>query len=221
VRVAGLWRYPVKGLLGEELTLATLDEHGVRGDRAWAVVGADGKLGSGKTTRRFRRMPGLFSMSARTIGSGAVVVTVGDWSGEVDDPETARRVSDVVGEPITLQPASAIPVRVHDEGPVHVLTTASVAWIGADVRRFRANVLLDVAGDGPVEDAWVGRDVSLGDVRLRVTQRMPRCVMTALAQDDLAFEPSLVRELERRNDSRLGICADVVRGGTIGVDGPA
>jgi uncharacterized protein YcbX len=200
VRIAGLWRYPVKGLLGEALDEATFTEHGVTGDRSWAVVGADGKLGSGKTTRRFRRMPNLFTMSSAIVDD-VVVVTVGDWRGEAGDPATAQRVSDVVGEPVTLQPASAIPVRVHDEGPVHVLTTSLLD--GEDARRFRPNVVLD--GDRVLEG-----DLALGDVVLRVLAPMPRCVMTTLAQPahGLGFEPRLARLTE------LGVVAAVAVPGT-------
>ena len=203
MRIAGLWRYPVKGLLGEALDEATFTDGGVAGDRSWAVVGADGKLGSGKTTRRFRRMPDLFTMSSAIVG-GTVIVTVGDWRGEVDDPDTAQRVSAVVGEPVTLQPASEIPVRVHDEGPVHVLTTSLLA--GEDPRRFRPNVLLD--GD----EALAG-ELALGEVVLRVTAPMPRCVMTTLAQPahGLTFEPRLARITE------LGVVAEVVTPGTVHV----
>jgi uncharacterized protein YcbX len=200
--VVGLWRYPVKGLLGEALDVAAFDEGGVVGDRAWAIVGADGKLASGKTTRRFRRMPGLFTMSATTGDDGTVVVSGAGWSGAVDHPETARRVSEVVGEPVTIRHSSSIPVRVHDEGPVHVV---SAAELPADVRRFRPNVLLD--GD-PVEPGDV---VDLGRVVLRATHRMPRCVMTTLAQPShgLDFDPSLARVQE------LGVVADVVEVGTL------
>ena len=203
--LAGLWRYPVKGLLGEALDTATFGERGVDGDRAWAVVGTDGKLGSGKTTRRFRRMPGLFTMAARTVGD-EVVVTGEDWEGSVRDPATAAFVSEVVGEAVTLQPATAIPVRVHDEGPVHVLTTAELS--GHDVRRFRPNVLLE--GDLRLEP---GALIDLGDVVLRTTHAMPRCVMTTLAQPahGIGFDPSLARI------AQLGMVAEVIRMGTLHV----
>ena len=201
MRIAGLWRYPVKGLLGEPLEAATFTEQGVVGDRSWAVVGADGKLGSGKTTRRFRRMPGLFTMSAATVDD-VVIVTVGDQRGEAGDPAVDRLVSEVVGEPVTLQQASDIPVRVHDEGPVHVVTTALLD--GEDVRRFRPNVQLE-------DDPALEGDLRLGDVVLRVTGPMPRCVMTTLAQPPhgLGFEPRLGRI------SELGVVADVVVPGTM------
>ena len=57
--VAEVWRYPVKSLRGERLDGAACSARGIDQDRRWAVLGADGRIGSGKTTRRFRRMPGL------------------------------------------------------------------------------------------------------------------------------------------------------------------
>jgi uncharacterized protein len=42
--VASLWRYPVKSILGEELTATEITERGVLGDRAYALVDSvDGK----------------------------------------------------------------------------------------------------------------------------------------------------------------------------------
>jgi len=40
--------------------------------RIWAVRGKDGRIGSGKTTRRFRRMPHLLSLTAHTDPNGVV-----------------------------------------------------------------------------------------------------------------------------------------------------
>jgi len=213
MRVVGLWRYPVKGLLGESLDRLPLDDRGVVGDRWWAIVGADGKLGSGKTTRRFRRMPNLFTMSARTVDDD-VLVRVQRFEGSVRDPETARCVSDVVGEPVTLEPESA--VRHHDEGGLHLVTTASLRLLdGIDARRLRPNIVLDVDGTGFVEESWIGSELALGDVTVRITSRMPRCVMPTLAQSDLSFDPSILSKIEDRNDGCLGVVAEVVRPGVL------
>lgn len=203
MRVVGLWRYPVKGLLGEALDALPFDDRGVVGDRRWAVYGADGKIASGKTTRRFRRMPGLFTMSSRTGDAGDVLVTVDGWTGSATDPATAGRIAAVVGEPVTLRVEQD--VRHHDEGGVHLLTTAELD--GADPRRFRPNVLLD-----GVDPLRAGDVVELpGGVRLRVTGPMPRCVMTTLAQPahGLPFEPGLARTTE------LGVVAEVLEAGTL------
>ena len=38
--VVGLWRYPVKSMMGEELNAAEVTERGLVGDRRFAVVDA-------------------------------------------------------------------------------------------------------------------------------------------------------------------------------------
>lgn len=70
------WRYPVKSMGGEQVDASWADAGGLLGDRVWAVQDSDGKLGSGKNTRRFRRMDGLLELSARyPAGTGPVAGT--------------------------------------------------------------------------------------------------------------------------------------------------
>ena len=53
--VASLWRYPVKSMLGEELSATEVTEQGLLGDRAYAVVdSADGKAATAKNPRNGR-----------------------------------------------------------------------------------------------------------------------------------------------------------------------
>src|ERR687897_415742 len=52
--VAGLWRFPVKSMRGERLEQAELTEHGLVGDRAYALIDTDtGKVVSAKSVRLF------------------------------------------------------------------------------------------------------------------------------------------------------------------------
>ncbi|HEV2887924.1 MAG TPA: MOSC N-terminal beta barrel domain-containing protein [Jatrophihabitans sp.] len=57
--VALLARYPVKSMRGEQLASAEVERRGLVGDREWAVYTPDGGIGSGKSSRRFRRVDGL------------------------------------------------------------------------------------------------------------------------------------------------------------------
>ncbi|WP_204037573.1 MOSC N-terminal beta barrel domain-containing protein, partial [Actinoplanes utahensis] len=57
MQITEIRRYPVKSMLGEQIPAAVLGARGLTGDRLWAVRDADGKFGSGKNTRRFRRIP--------------------------------------------------------------------------------------------------------------------------------------------------------------------
>ena len=52
--VAGLWRYPVKSMLGEELNDAEVTERGLLGDRRFAVIdAATGKVAGAKNPRKW------------------------------------------------------------------------------------------------------------------------------------------------------------------------
>ena len=53
--VAGLWRYPVKSMMGEELNATEVTERGVVGDRHYAVVDpSTGKVAGAKNPRAVR-----------------------------------------------------------------------------------------------------------------------------------------------------------------------
>jgi uncharacterized protein len=63
--VAGLWRFPVKSMRGERLEQAELTEHGLVGDRAYALIDSDtGKVVSAKSVKLF---PSLFGCRAAFV----------------------------------------------------------------------------------------------------------------------------------------------------------
>src|SRR5260370_33870042 len=63
--VASLWRYPVKSMLGEELSAGEVTDRGLLGDRAYALVdSADGKAATAKNPRKW---PTLFGFRATFI----------------------------------------------------------------------------------------------------------------------------------------------------------
>ena len=226
MHVAALWRYPVKSLLGERLEQLEVDERGAVGDRWYAVTDANGKFGSGKTTRRFRLMRGLFEYGARTEG-GRVVVRLPDGRElAVGDPALDAAFSERYGEPLRILPEDG--VSHFDFGPIHLLTTASLRWLGTrlggdatDPRRFRPNVLLDVEGEELVEDGWLGETIELGDVVVRVVARAPRCVMPTFPQSELGPRPDVLRRIVRDNVQDFGVYAEVVRPGTISLSTPS
>jgi uncharacterized protein YcbX len=60
--VVALWRYPVKSMQGEELNASDVTERGLLGDRAFALLDADGgRVASAKNPRKW---PNLFSFRA-------------------------------------------------------------------------------------------------------------------------------------------------------------
>ena len=108
---------------------------------------------------------------------------------------------------------------------VHLLTTATLDRLRAlypqgrfEVRRFRPNIVVEIpSGEKSfVENGWIGRTITLGDeVRLRITEPCPRCVMTTLPQGDLPKDPGILRTAAQYNEVSVGVYAAVLRGGTI------
>jgi uncharacterized protein len=225
-RVGQLWRYPVKSLGGEQLAEARLDMRGVVGDRVLAVRDARGKLGSGKTTRRFRLLRGLLDFSAETGTDGGVVVRTPDGARlRVGDPELDALLSARYGDRLAVAAEARVPH--FDAAPVHLLTSASLGWVGrelaptaGDARRYRPNIVLETDGTDLVEEQWLGSTVQIGSCALRVSEKVERCVMPSYGQDGLPREPGLLRFLVERNGKTLGVYAAVLRPGTIRVGDP-
>jgi uncharacterized protein YcbX len=225
VHVAALTRYPVKSVVGEDLTAVNVDRRGVEGDRLWAVRDADGKLGSGKSTRRFRKMDGLLSLSASYDGPIPVVAFPDGTSVRGDDPEVHERLSRHVGRAVRLACEDDVPH--FDEADLHLLTTSSLARISelhgspVDARRARANLLVDNGTDeGFDEGDWLGRTVRIGDVELRILRPMERCVMVTMPQLGLPEERGLLARIGEANETNLGLVAEVVSPGRMRVGDP-
>ncbi|MGH3370453.1 MAG: hypothetical protein ACRDPR_10655, partial [Nocardioidaceae bacterium] len=133
----------------------------------------DGKLGSGKNTRRFRRMDGLLTLAASYDGDHPVVHLPDGRSLTAGDPALDRALSVLVGRPVTLGRESE--VSHFDEGPVHLVTSAALATVAqahgapVDWRHTRANLLVDLRAEGLPEHGWVGHRLRVGaEIVLRV-----------------------------------------------------
>ncbi|WP_319452645.1 MULTISPECIES: MOSC domain-containing protein [unclassified Mycobacterium] len=128
---------------------------------------------------------------------------------------------------LTLARFSTPPGIFADLSPVHVLSMASLASLSTDgtpydVRRFRPNVLVtvdDTAAEFP-ESAWVGGDVVLGPVVLRVTNPTIRCVVPTRPQPGVELDRGLTRRLHEATDRFLGVYADVTTPGVVRVGDP-
>jgi len=219
-RIIRLWRYPVKSMLGEECAYLDVDRRGAVGDRLFAVRDADGKFGSGKTTRRFRKIDGLLRFRA-AYEDDAPRITFPD--GRVirgGDPNIHAALSEALGQPVTLSREAAISHL--DAGPLHLLTTASLAWLRnilpdahIDDRRFRPNMLIDLPGSTQKERRWLGKTLCVGEVVLLVRDLTERCVMVNLKQADLPDDSRVLRGLGHDAIPQFGVYAEVLVPGTI------
>jgi MOSC domain-containing protein len=230
VNVVELWRYPVKSLQGEQVDAVEVTTTGLAGDRAFALF--DAETGFGLTARR---VPELLFASARTRADGTVAITVPDGTVASDDDA----LSEWLGRRVTLRgresglerrfenpvdfedeantvwmPFDGAPGAFHDSARAQVSLVSTGTLGGWDRRRFRANVLLDDAG----ENELVGSDVALGDATLRLTTRIPRCVMTTRPQPDgIERDLDVLRTINREREGCLAVGALVLAPGSVRV----
>jgi len=219
-RVIELWRFPVKSLVGEAVLSIDVNGRGFDGDREWSVKTEDGRLGSGKTGRRFTAVPGLLDVRAAIV-EGRVLVTYPDGTQAfADDPAAEERLSVLVGRRVSFDLEGDEPH--FDDGPVSLMGSASLAALSAeqgtlvDRTRFRANVIV-ATDEAFVEDTWVGRDIEVGAVRLHVDKMLPRCVMVNMSTADLPEQPGNLTALGRIHQACMGVVASVVGAGRMSV----
>ena len=145
--------------------------------------------------------------------------TIDQYHPDVEGADPGGNRDKVIDQPLgsalfaAIGMPSPIPVGSFlDAFPLSVLTTSTLAQLNElqpgsqfDARRFRMNVIVDSGQAGFIENAWVGRQLVLGDaVQVHVAMPDIRCVMTTLAQDDLPKDTDVLRALVRHNRLQVG-----------------
>ncbi len=231
MRVAELWRYPVKSLQGQRVDASEVGPEGLAGDRRWALF--DTSTGLGLTARR---VPDLLFASGRLTTDGGVEVVLPDGTVTTDDAV----LSAWLGRPVELRAAGQVPGGRRYENPSDVRDDGEYDWdafdgargafhdsnrtrvslvstgtLGTwDRRRFRANVVLAGAG----EDELVGRRVHLGSAELDVVQGVPRCVMVTRPQPGgIGRDTAVLKTVHRERGGDLAVAALVARPGAVAV----
>jgi uncharacterized protein len=219
--VAALWRYPVKSMAAEDLAAVEVSWHGLAGDRRWAFI-RDGQVRSGFPWLTIRERPELahyrprFAEPDRPNASKTLVRTPAGGEFDVADPALAAELGP--GVRVIKQNRG-----IFDTMPLSLLTTQTLAGlgrlIGTDLAagRFRPNVLVQALGGDFPEDAWVGRMLRIGELRMRVDQRDERCVMVTVDPVTLARDPAVLRAIARERDDRLGVYGSTVQPGRVAV----
>lgn len=228
MRVAELWRYPVKSLQGERLDAAELGRHGIAGDRQWAIF--DVGTGFGLTARR---APDLLFGSARLREDGGVEITLPDGTVASDDdalsawldrPVELRKAGEVrapryenpedieTESPESWQPFEGPEGAFQDAFSVTLLSTATIG--DRALRRFRANVVLDGGG----EDELIGSTTRVGDALVDVAEGVPRCVMVTRAQPGgIEIDREVLRWVHRERKGLLSVGGPITREGAVRV----
>jgi hypothetical protein len=221
--VKALWRYPVKSMAEESLGSVAVDWQGLAGDRRWAFV-QPGKQSSNFPWLTIRELPAMNQYRPRLLdpdrpeASAVLVRTPQADELDVTDPALAT----ALGDGVTLIKQNR---GTFDWLPLTLLTTETVAAVSRlvgepmDPLRFRPNIYVEstVGQDFP-EDAWVGRTLRIGTMRMRGDERDGRCVMVNVDPATTDSNPAVLRTIARERGNCLGLHGSTQSGGQVRVD---
>ncbi len=223
-----MWRYPVKSLRGERLDEAEIGVEGVAGDRRYAIF--DLATGFGLTARR---VPELLFAAARTRPDGSAEITLPDGSVARDD----AALSKWLGRDVVLRSTEQVTQRrfenpedfeneatgrwepfegsngaFQDSGNAAVSLLSRPSMRDWEQQRFRANIVLDEAG----ENDLVATRIRLGAAVLDVRKSLERCVMVTRPQPGgIDRDLDVLRTIHRELDGCLAIGAVVSAPGQV------
>lgn len=236
LRLAAIWRHPIKAHGRERLAEVDLDAGTtLPGDRAWAVVHEAARASPGEWSpchnfARGAKVPALMAITARTLPEGLIELRHPERPDLVFDPATeAAEFLDWVAP--LMPEGRAAPTGLIPAGDRGMTDSAfpSIALFGRashrcveqkvgralSTERWRANLVLD--GTGPWQEfEWVGRDIRIGDAVLAVRERIGRCLATAANPDTGRRDADTLGALEALIGVQdFGVYAEVTRGGRV------
>ncbi|ANS77164.1 sulfurase [Paenibacillus yonginensis] len=212
---------------GEALETCTIETYGMRGDRVcsfrdeskqdwWKYVTA-------------RNTPAMLTYQARYHDEERLVqVTASDGRVMGWDEELLQEIQGLVKKPISMsRMMEPHPEAQHsqllsvDGASLLLVTDASLRKLEAlwgkpvDQRRFRGNFVIALNDDSIFEGDWIGRELEIGEVRLKVDSFCERCVFITIDPGSQQKDPSLLRRLNEDFGLHFGVYASVIRTGEI------
>lgn len=228
-QIEAIFRYPVKSMRGEPLDNAALGWHGLDGDRRFAFRRIDERGSFPWLTAS--RLPELILFTPRRSNDAkgdalptCVLTPDGEplpLFGEALAAEVGRRYGARV-EMMQLKNG------IFDDASVSVITSDTVREVcrlagkGADVRRFRPNIVVRSTRAVPFEeDEWVGGVLTFGDgddaPAVAVTMRDVRCAMVNIDPDKGSLAPEVLKAAVHANENNAGVYGTVTRIGRMAV----
>lgn len=192
--LAHIWRHPIKGIGSEALDAVTLTpDHGVTGDRAYALLNAGGEdTNAWQPRRNFVQVasgPRLASVRAKTLADGIILTHPDrdpiDIKPDADTGALAAWVGDLWPEthhaPIRLVKAETHGMTDMPFASVSIGNLSSLralcqkAGMEIDMRRFRINLWLDGLAPWEELDLLEKDSLTLGGATLTPVEPIERC----------------------------------------------
>lgn len=233
MHVASLYRHPIKAI-GHERLAEVLLSPGARmpGDRIWAVAHEGARpVEAWAPCANFVRgakSASLMAVRAETTSEGLRLTHPERPEITVDPKTDGDRLVEWVRpicDPGRAAPAKLVPApggMTDNEAPWLTLLShgsrdalGRVAGRALSPLRFRGNIWIEGA-EPWAELSWMGRTLEIGDVRLRVTEPVERCVATHVDPETGRPDADLLKTLETTYGHRdFGVFVEVIAGGRV------
>jgi hypothetical protein len=204
MKVAEIWRYPVKSMAGERLNRAIIGSLGIEGDRIVHVEDVHGRVITARTHSRLLGHRGALNESGEAVVDGRLWAT----------PEVGGEIVEIVGPGARLVRDES--VDRFDVLPLLVATDGAIAAFGYDGRRLRANLVIGGV-EGLAERSWPGRCLRIRDVIIGIQDLRGRCIMTTFDPDTLKQDRRVLSGIMQKFGGTLALNCYVIRGGEIQV----
>lgn len=238
MRVAQLWRYPIKAHGSESIESVELTKgRTLPGDRQWAVAHEAAKADGSEWVpcanfSRGAKAPALMAIRARSEADGRLTLSHPDLRDLLFDPRTegaalidwsAPLIPDDRAQSARLVGVPGRGMTDTDFPSISLLSLPSLSELsghaGTDLSplRFRGNIWFD---DGPAWAEWdlIGKRLRIGDAVLEVRERITRCRATMSNPETGRIDVGTLDLLESHYDHRdFGVYLTVEEGGRIAV----
>jgi hypothetical protein len=204
MKIAEIWRYPVKTMAGEKLQRVRIGPLGVEGDRVVHVEDAQGQVITSRSHPRFLGHKGTLGPDGEPLVDGR------PW----ESPEVAAEVVGIGGRGAKLVRYDG--AERFDVLPLLVATDGAIAAFGHDGRRLRPNIVVGGV-EGLAEREWPGGCLRMGTALIGVQDLRSRCIMTAYDPDTQVRDKDITRDIYRRFAGKLALNCFVIEGGDISV----
>lgn len=219
-RVAQIARYPVKSMMGEQLETALMTEHGIEGDRIYALVQKNppNERFPWMTAREAHEML-LFKPRYTGNRSDIEVTSLSGATFSVGGDEILSYFRERYAKELILRYDES---GCKDSKPVSLIGLPTVEALGKEVglrlapERFRANLYAKWDSDKPFfEDALVGKVLQIGKAEIRIAKKDSRCVIPTLDPTSAIPAPELLETIKKNHSGYAGAYAFVEKPGEI------
>jgi uncharacterized protein YcbX len=226
--LAGLRRFPVRGLGGEAPDEMHVQGAGLAGDRVFDLYDeAAGAL------LNARACPLLLRYRARYLDPLVRGDDLKPWilvrkpDGDevaLSDAAWLDDLSKRLGRAVRLRPR---PEAATDDAPLHLISAPTLRFLEQQYRgplepqRLRANAYLELPESRAFEeDRWIGRQLWIGDVLVEIVRPCEGCVVATLDAETPERSPGILAAIARGRGGRLGVHARALTGNRLRVGDP-